>query len=329
MLQAGLTRASPASSSGRSAASRSDSPRAHRQPADDHGVGARPELPEGAVHLGVPVLPAGAVHLLPGRAVAGEPGHLDGVAARRQRLRPGPQRVGRAGEAVHEQDAQRAPAGRVGPGGEGERGGVRQDRRHGGHSAPRAHDGRSPSAVRDGVVRSGCSPPGGLLFGSGGRAGTDATTAERAGRRGVLLVPEVGGHRPPAPDHLPTRRRGRGERARGGPGDPRQQPPVVRRLAVHAADADAPGHLRGQGGVLQQPRPEGLVPAQVLLRRRARSRSTAPAPRPPRARCRRRAGSSRRETCSGSTPRARGPTTAASTAARPAWRDSRWRPRCR
>ena len=96
----------------------------------------------------------------------------------------------------------------------------------------------------------------------------DTTTAERAGRRGVLLVPEVGGHRPLAADRLPTRRRGREARPRGGSRDPREQPPVVRRLAVHAADAHAPGHLRGEGGVLHQPRAQGLVPAQVLLRGR-------------------------------------------------------------
>ena len=51
--------------------------------------------------------------------------------------------------------------------------------------------------------------------------------------------------------------------------------------------------------------------------------------RPPRARCRPRVASSRKATCSASTPRAPAPTTGGSTAARPGWRDWRSRPACR
>ena len=53
-----------------------------------------------------------------------------------------------------------------------------------------------------------------------------------------------------------------------GPGDPRQQPPLLRRLALHAADADPQGHVRGQGRVLHHPRHQGLAAEDVLLRRR-------------------------------------------------------------
>ena len=155
------------------------------------------------------------------------------------------------------------------------------------------------------------------------------TATARGGRRGVLLVPEVGRHRPPAAGDLPSRRPGRGERPRGGSGDPRQQPPVVRRLAVHAADAAAPGHVRGQGRVLHQPRASRAGSRRSSSPAPARSRSTAAAPTRPRARSRRRAGSSRRATCSGSTPRAPARTTAGSTAARPASPGSPSRPRCR
>ena len=74
---------------------------------------------------------------------------------------------------------------------------------------------------------------------------------------------------------------------------------------------------------------KGWFQQQVLLRRR-------PGPDRPLRRHGRRGravvgahGSSRRATCSASTPRAPAPTTAASTAARPASPGSRWRPRCR
>ena len=58
----------------------------------------------------------------------------------------------------------------------------------------------------------------------------------------------------------------RRERPRRGPGDPRQQPPLLRRLAVHAAHPAAAGDLRGQGGVLHRPRRQGLVAEDLLLR---------------------------------------------------------------
>ena len=74
---------------------------------------------------------------------------------------------------------------------------------------------------------------------------------------------------------------------------------------------------------------QGLVPAQVLHRRR-------PGPDRPRLRLRGRGRAvvgaqdpRPRATCSGSIPRARAPTTAGSTVARPAWPGSRSRPRCR
>ena len=81
-------------------------------------------------------------------------------------------------------------------------------------------------------------------------------------------------------------RRGRRERPRRGPGDPGEQPPVVRRLALHAA-------RRCRGGSPSWPRPS-TSPARASRagsRRSsspapARCRSTGPAPRPPRARCR-------------------------------------------
>ena len=112
-----------------------------------------------------------------------------------------------------------------------------------------------------------------------------------------------------------------------GAGDPRQQPPVLRRLAVHAADAAAAGDVRGQGGVLHHARAS----------RAGSRRSSSPAPgrcpidrsggRRRRGRARRRpSGSSARASCSASTPRAPAPTTAGSTAARPAWPGWRSRP---
>ena len=102
---------------------------------------------------------------------------------------------------------------------------------------------------------------------------------------GALLVLEVDRDRTMAQAGLPAAHRGRGARPRRGAGDPRQQPPVLRRLAVHAAHAAAPRHVRGQGRVLQHPGHQGLVPAEVLLRRRPGARSTGRAPPPPRAPC--------------------------------------------
>ncbi|CAA9403505.1 MAG: Acyl-CoA:1-acyl-sn-glycerol-3-phosphate acyltransferase, partial [uncultured Nocardioides sp.] len=84
----------------------------------------------------------------------------------------------------------------------------------------------------------------------------------------AVLVPEVDRPGPRPAPHLPSAGLRRGARPGGGLGDPGEQPPVVHRLDVHAAHADPPGHLRGQGGVLHHARPEGLVPEEVLLRRR-------------------------------------------------------------
>ena len=96
-----------------------------------------------------------------------------------------------------------------------------------------------------------------------------STESWPGGWRSVLLVPEVGGHRAHPPHRLPARRpRASSNVPAERAGDPGQQPPVVRRLAVHAADAAAPGDLRGQGGVLHHPGHQGLVPEEVLLRRR-------------------------------------------------------------
>ena len=69
--------------------------------------------------------------------------------------------------------------------------------------------------------------------------------------------------------------RGRRERARRGTRDPGQQPPLVRRLAVHAADAAAPGHLRGQGRVLHHARASRAGSRRSSSPAPARCRSTA------------------------------------------------------
>ena len=85
----------------------------------------------------------------------------------------------------------------------------------------------------------------------------------------ALLVPEVDRPRARAATRLPAQGLRHRPRAGGGSRDPRQQPPVVRRLAVHAAHAHPAGHLRRQGRVLHHPRHQGLVPEEVLHRRRA------------------------------------------------------------
>ena len=114
-----------------------------------------------------------------------------------------------------------------------------------------------------------------------------------------------------------------------GAGDPRQQPPVVLRLAVHAAGDPAPGHVRRQGRVLHHARAQGLAAEDVLLRRRPGAdrplerRRRPPARSPPASR------SWRAASCSASIPRAPGRTTAGSTAAGPASRGWPSRPRCR
>ena len=147
------------------------------------------------------------------------------------------------------------------------------------------------------------------------------------GGRGALLVPEVDRARAVAEDRLPAPRRGRRERPGVRARHPRQQPPVVHRLAVHAADPAAPGHVRGQGGVLHHPRASRAGSRRSSSPAPARCRSTGPVPTPPRAPSRRRARSSSRVTSSASTPRARARTTAGSTAARPASPGWRSRPR--
>ena len=88
--------------------------------------------------------------------------------------------------------------------------------------------------------------------------------------RGVLLVPEVDRPRAGAATGLPAAGLRRRARARRGAGDPGEQPPVLRRLAVHAADAR-------RAGSPSSPRPstsptpgiKGWFQKHVLLRCRA------------------------------------------------------------
>ena len=89
-----------------------------------------------------------------------------------------------------------------------------------------------------------------------------------SGGFGVLLVPEVGRPRAPAQAGVPAADRGCRQRPRRGPRDPRQQPPLLLRLALHAADAHPAGHVPRQGRLLHRPRHQGLVAEEVLLRRR-------------------------------------------------------------
>src|SRR3954447_26100341 len=80
----------------------------------------------------------------------------------------------------------------------------------------------------------------------------------------VLLVAQMGLSGTCAQARLPATGRGRRERPVRGARDPRQQPPLLRRLALHAADAAAPGDVRREGGVLHQPWDQGVVPEEVL-----------------------------------------------------------------
>src|SRR3954469_10122201 len=82
----------------------------------------------------------------------------------------------------------------------------------------------------------------------------------------VLLVAQMGLSGTRAEARLPAPGRGGRERPVRGTRDPGQQPPVLRRLAVHATDAASPGDVRRQGGVLHQPGYQGVVPEEVLFR---------------------------------------------------------------
>ena len=310
-VHAGLTTTTPATRSRWSAATRRASAPPIDSPPTTTASLRGQERVEARGELAVPVLPAGACSA-PARWCRAR-----AAAAPRRRTRarrgtpPRPDRDGRAGEAVAQEHADRRPpvsSGRAGR----QRGGVGVDR-HAAHSAPRAlwRDRRSG----DQVLRQLGGPPR--------RVGT------RGGGNGVLLVPEVDRPRSGPAARLPAARRGRRERPRRGAGDPGQQPPLLRRLAVHAAHASAPGDLRGEGRVLHHPGHQGLVPEEVLLRGR-------PGPDRPVGRGRRRgralvgeADPRAAASSSGSTPRAPAPTTAGSTAARPASRGSRSRPGCR
>ena len=278
--------------------------RAHRQPADHDHVDLGPELVEDALHLAVPVGVGRGVGVLPRGAVAGQQGHLDGVPPLGQVAPPRVHGDGVARDAV-----------------------ARAGHRRGGR--PSARVGRGPRVSRRPPGAAGWTASWAALCRNGARLTRRRSGSGRGGGKVVLLVPQVDRPRAVPPGHLPARHRGSRERPRRGPGDPRQQPPVVRRLAVHAADPAAPGHLRGQGRVLHHAGHQGLVPEEVLLRRRPGADRPRVRRRPPRARCRPRVASSRRATCSASTPRAPAPTTAGSTAARPGWRGWRSRPRCR
>ncbi len=75
----------------------------------------------------------------------------------------------------------------------------------------------------------------------------------------------MGLHRTVAAPCLQATGRRHRERPLGGAGDLGEQPPVLRGLVVHAADAVEAGHLRGEGGVLQRSRHQGLAPEVVLL----------------------------------------------------------------
>ncbi|CAA9314313.1 MAG: Acyl-CoA:1-acyl-sn-glycerol-3-phosphate acyltransferase, partial [uncultured Nocardioidaceae bacterium] len=84
----------------------------------------------------------------------------------------------------------------------------------------------------------------------------------------VLLVLALDRPGSGAAGAVPPGGRGARARARAGAGHPRQQPPVVHRLGVHAAHAAPQGDVRGQGRVLHDPGPQGLAAGTVLPQRR-------------------------------------------------------------
>ena len=69
----------------------------------------------------------------------------------------------------------------------------------------------------------------------------------------ALFRPDVTGR-----EHVPEQR----------PGHPRQQPPELLRLDLHAADGSAKSHLRGESGVLHRQWRQGRLIKAVLRRHR-------------------------------------------------------------
>src|SRR6266540_347461 len=123
--------------------------------------------------------------------------------------------------------------------------------------------------LRQGITGIGpAKPPGRPLWRKLGRTYRTyrtRTRAQREGRNfGGLLADEVRLHRSAPPSDLATV--DRGDRARTGTrvGDPREQPPVVLRLVLHAADGAAQGHVPREGGVLHHTGSQGLALPKVL-----------------------------------------------------------------
>jgi hypothetical protein len=83
----------------------------HGESAHHDLVAVGPELLERPLHLAVPVGVGRAVQLLPGGAVAREPGYGDAEAVAREVLAPGTHRSRGAGEPLGEQNADPLPVG--------------------------------------------------------------------------------------------------------------------------------------------------------------------------------------------------------------------------
>ena len=81
----------------------------HRQAHQEDLVRLPAQFLVGPVHLREPVFPPGMRHVLPGRAVAGQPGQGDGQPGGGEVIGPRPQRRGGSGEPVAEQDPGAAP----------------------------------------------------------------------------------------------------------------------------------------------------------------------------------------------------------------------------
>src|SRR5262249_6909660 len=89
-------------------------------------------------------------------------------------------------------------------------------------------------------------------------------TAPKGGAGG-LLADEVRLHRAVPATDLAAMDRGAREHPAARRSDPRQQPPLVLRLVLHAGDGAAQGHVPGQGGVLHHSGAAALALPPVLL----------------------------------------------------------------
>ena len=115
-------------------------------------------------------------------------------------------------------------------------------------------------------------------------AGVGGSVDAGRGDAVVLLAAQVGLHRPAAEDDLPSAYRGGRPRAGRGAGHPRQQPPVLLRLVVHAAGDPPPGDVRGEGRDFEGHGLKGWLQRRSS-RAPARFRSTGRAAGPRRGRC--------------------------------------------